>query len=150
MCGSRFLQTHGYSRPFRVFIGVGKPSILSGSPKGQSSHQAGTEGSVSGDGHVAPEKSNNGSDFMSRRVLEFSITSSKEGGLSPPCGQFETPQRLMMKQRFILRDLMKNDYWLSSVDLKDAYLSVPIAAPHKRLRFMWRGSATNFSVYHLA
>ena len=45
------------------------------------------------------------------------------------------------------RDLMRKDCWLGSVDLKDAYYSVPVFQGHRKfLRFRWAGQLFQFKV----
>ena len=42
--------------------------------------------------------------------------------------------------------LVDKDCFMASIDLKDAYYSVPIAAPYRKyLRFSWRGSLYQFT-----
>ena len=43
-------------------------------------------------------------------------------------------------------ELMREDAWMASVDLKDAYYSVPIQEQDRKyLRFMWRGALYQFN-----
>ena len=45
----------------------------------------------------------------------------------------------------LIRDLLQRKYWMVSIDLKDAYLSVPISPQHRKfLRFPWKDSLFEF------
>ena len=45
----------------------------------------------------------------------------------------------------MMKDLLRQDDWMASVDLKDAYLSVAIWEDHRKyLRFQWQGSTYEF------
>ena len=45
----------------------------------------------------------------------------------------------------VVRDLIRKDDWMVSIDLKDAYLSVPILQEHRKyLRFVWKGTTYEF------
>ncbi|XP_028416245.1 uncharacterized protein LOC114540170 [Dendronephthya gigantea] len=45
----------------------------------------------------------------------------------------------------MLRDLLKKDDFLVKIDLKDAYLTVPICKNHQKyLRFLWKGTMMEF------
>jgi hypothetical protein len=46
----------------------------------------------------------------------------------------------------MLRDLLKQDDYLVKIDLKDAYLTVPIWKSHQKyLRFIWKGTLHEFA-----
>ncbi|XP_028394441.1 uncharacterized protein LOC114518633 [Dendronephthya gigantea] len=46
----------------------------------------------------------------------------------------------------MLRDLLKRDDYLIKIDLKDAYLTVPICKAHQKfLRFLWKGTLLEFA-----
>lgn len=50
-----------------------------------------------------------------------------------------------MENVFSLRDILKKGDWLAKIDLKDAYLTVPMAkAYQKYLRFQWQGKIYEF------
>ena len=50
-----------------------------------------------------------------------------------------------MENVFSLRDIMKKGDWLAKIDLKDAYLTVPMAKAHQKyLRFQWQGKVYEF------
>ena len=50
-----------------------------------------------------------------------------------------------MENIFSLRDILKKGDWLAKIDLKDAYLTVPMAkAYQKYLRFQWQGKIYEF------
>ena len=45
------------------------------------------------------------------------------------------------------KNMMRRDCWMGSIDLKDAYYSVPITEEHRRfLRFRWKGKLYQFRV----
>lgn len=45
----------------------------------------------------------------------------------------------------MLKDLVKKNNWTVTVDLKDAYLSVPVHQPHRKfLHISWRGETLEF------
>ena len=47
--------------------------------------------------------------------------------------------------------LLKKDYWMAVLDLKDAYYSVPINPQHRKfLRFEFKGSPIEFTCYLMA
>lgn len=46
----------------------------------------------------------------------------------------------------LLRDLLRPGDWMVRLDLKDAYLTVPIFPPHRRfLQFLWGGECFEFT-----
>ena len=50
-----------------------------------------------------------------------------------------------MENIFSLRDILKKGDWLAKIDLKDAYLTVPMAEVHRKyLRFQWQGKIYEF------
>ena len=50
-----------------------------------------------------------------------------------------------MENIFSLRDILKKGDWLAKLDLKDAYLTVPMAKAHQKyLRFQWQGKIYEF------
>lgn len=67
----------------------------------------------------------------------------KEGSLRlvvnlRPLNQFLVERKFKMEGIGMLKDLLRKDDWLVTVDLKDAYLSVPMAEVHRKfLRFVW-------------
>ena len=47
----------------------------------------------------------------------------------------------------MMKDLLREEDWMGSIDLKDAYLSVVIREEHQRyryLRFMWKSTLYEF------
>ena len=74
------------------------------------------------------------SDTKERRDIQ---ASDKIKGLN----KFMTKSHFKMEGFHMLKDVLQRDDWMSSVDLKDAYFSVPIAQPHRKvLRFEWKGN----------
>lgn len=56
-----------------------------------------------------------------------------------PLNQFMANIHFKMESLSIMRDLLRQQDWMVSIDLKDAYLSVAIWEVHQRyLRFMWQ------------
>ena len=50
-----------------------------------------------------------------------------------------------MESLAMMRELLRQDDWMASIDLKDAYLSVTIWEDHhKYLWFQWQGSTYEF------
>lgn len=79
--------------------------------------------------------------FLSRLVLV-----QKKDGTFRPVVNLKALNKFMSKNHFkmegfhILKDVLQRGDWMSSVDLKDAYFSVPVAQPHQKLlRFEWKG-----------
>lgn len=61
----------------------------------------------------------------------------------PP--KIEQLHSLKMENVFSLRDILKKGDWLAEIDLKDAYLTVPMAKEHRKyLRFQWQGKMYEF------
>jgi len=51
-----------------------------------------------------------------------------------------------MESIHLLKDLLRKEDYLIKIDLKDAYLTVPIWQKHQRyLRFLWRDSLLEFA-----
>ena len=62
-----------------------------------------------------------------------------------PLNKFVAKKKFKMENSAVLRDLIKPKDWMTSIDLKDAFLSVPMAAHHRKLlRFMCRGRLYEF------
>ena len=87
------------------------------------------------------------------------LVPKKDGGTRPvinlkKLNEFIPPQHFKMEGIHTLKDLLKENDWLTKVDLKDAYFMVPIhKTDRKFLRFLVKGSYTNSfaspSVYHV-
>ena len=62
-----------------------------------------------------------------------------------PLNRFMEKRRFKMENTSILRELVKEGDWMTSLDLKDAFLSIPIHEDHKKvLRFRWRDTLYEF------
>ena len=78
------------------------------------------------------------------------IVPKKDGGNRPvtnlkPLNQFLVYEHFKMEGIHMLRDLLKQDDYLVKIDLKDAYLTVPIWKDHQKyLRFLWKGTLHEF------
>ena len=76
---------------------------------------------------------------------------SSDGGNRPvvnlkPLNQYITYEHFKMEGIHMLRDLLKLGDWLVKIDLKDAYLTVPIWINHQKyLRFLWKDSMLEFA-----
>ena len=80
------------------------------------------------------------------------VVPKKDGGWRPiinlkRLNQFLCTTHFKMESILSLRDVLKKDDYMIKVDLKDAYLTVPIHAPHRKyLRFLWNGTSYQFKV----
>lgn len=79
------------------------------------------------------------------------FTVPKRGGASRPVVNLKPLNKFVIRRRFkmesmaTLRELLKENDWMTSVDLKDAFLSVPIHSAHRKLlRFRWQGRLYEF------
>ena len=74
----------------------------------------------------------------------------KDGSQRPvmnlkPLIRFVVRCRLKMEVVHMLRNLLKYGDWMVSVDLKDAYQSVPVTEKHRKyLRLQWEGKFSEF------
>lgn len=79
-------------------------------------------------------------------ISSMFIVPKKDGGNRPvinlkPLNQFLVYENFKMEGIHMLRDLLKPDDYLVKIDLKDAYLTVPIWKHHQKyLRFLWKGT----------
>lgn len=76
----------------------------------------------------------------------------KKGGACRPVVNLKPLNRFIIKKHFkmenasMIRDLLKEGDWMTSIDLKDAFLSVPIHPDDKKyLRFQWRKELYEFN-----
>jgi hypothetical protein len=75
----------------------------------------------------------------------------KDGGNRPvvnlkPLNQFLGYEHFKMEGIHLLRDLLKKGDFLVKIDLKDAYLTVPIWKNHQKyLRFLWKDTMLEFA-----
>ena len=82
----------------------------------------------------------------------FVVPKKGGGGGSPtginlkPLNMFLPYEHFKMELINMLKDLLRKDDYLVKIDLKDAYLTVPIWKGHQKyLRFLWRDSLLEFS-----
>jgi len=84
--------------------------------------------------------------FLSRIFL----VPKRDGSYRPvvnlrPLNQFMKGLHFKMESLGMMRDLLRNNDWMASLDLKDAYLSVAIWEHHRKyLRFPWQGKVYEF------
>ena len=74
----------------------------------------------------------------------------KDGGFRPiinlrPLNVFLHYQHFKMEGLYMVQDLIERDYYLCKIDLKDAYLTIPVNQnDQKFLRFIWKGNLFQF------
>ena len=75
----------------------------------------------------------------------------KRGGASRPVVNLKPLNKFVVRRHFkmegmaTLRELLREKDWMTSVDLRDAFMSVPIHSAHCRLlRFKWQGKLFEF------
>ena len=79
------------------------------------------------------------------------VTPKKDGSLCPvinlkPLNRFIENHHFKMEGISKVKELLRKGDWICTVDLKDAYLSVPIARQHRKfLRFVWEGTTFEFT-----
>ena len=84
-------------------------------------------------------------------ISSLFVVPKKGGGNRPvvnlkPLNQFLIYEHFKMEGIHMLRDLLKQGDWLVKIDLKDAYLTVPIWKDHQKyLRFLWNDSMLEFA-----
>ncbi|XP_044140287.1 uncharacterized protein LOC122930766 [Bufo gargarizans] len=88
----------------------------------------------------------------SRGVLSSMFLVQKKGGQMRPVINLRALNAIVRYRHFkmegihLLRDLLLPGDWFVKLDLKDAYLTVPIAAPSRDLlRFLWNGEIWRFT-----
>ena len=85
--------------------------------------------------------------FISRLFL----VPKKDGSFRPvvslkPLNCFVQKFHFKMEGSEMIKDLLRKEDWMCTLDLKDAYLSVAIVQEHQRfLRFMWNGRIFEFT-----
>ena len=83
-------------------------------------------------------------------ISSMFVVPKKDGGSRPvvnlkPLNQYLAYEHFKMEGIHMLRDLLKKGDFLVKIDLKDAYLTVPIWKNHQKyLRFLWKGSMLEF------
>ena len=78
------------------------------------------------------------------------LVPKKDGARRPvinlkPLNRYIRRQKFKMEGARVIRDILQKDDWMVSIDLKDAYLSVPVAEKDRQfLRFRWKGMLYEF------
>jgi hypothetical protein len=84
-------------------------------------------------------------------ISSLFVVPKKDGGNRPivnlkPLNQYLIYEHFKMEGIHMLRDLLKQGDWLVKIDLKDAYLTVPIWKNHQKyLRFLWKDNMLEFA-----
>ena len=84
------------------------------------------------------------------------VADQKDGSQRPvmnlkPLNTFVQKAYFKMEGVHMVKELLRKDDWMVSIDLKDAYLSVPVAPVHRKyLRFKWKVRSTNSNAFSLA
>ena len=74
----------------------------------------------------------------------------QSAGSPPPINRFVIKQHFKMEGARVLKDLLKQGDWTISIDLEDAYQSVPIYETHRKfLHSDETTSSTSFNIYCL-
>ena len=85
-------------------------------------------------------------------ISNIFLTPKKDGSLRPVINlknlnKFVSYHHFKMETLSTALLLIEPDCYLASIDLKDAYFSIPIASEHRKfLRFQWRGKLYQFCV----
>lgn len=83
-------------------------------------------------------------------LSQLFLVPKKDGSLRPvinlkPFNHFVRKQKFKMEGTRVIRDILQENDWMVSIDLKDAYLSVPVTQEDRHfLRFMWDGTLYEF------
>ncbi len=83
-------------------------------------------------------------------VCSFFCIPKKTGGFRPivnlkPVNHFIRYEHFKMESLETVRFLVREGDWFAKLDLKDAYLTVPVHNSHQKyLRFAWRGRIYQF------
>jgi hypothetical protein len=84
-------------------------------------------------------------------ISSMFVVPKKDGGNCPvvnlkPLNQYLVYEHFKMEGIHMLRDLLQQGEFLVKIDLKDAYLTVPIWKNHQKyLRFLWRENMLEFA-----
>ena len=84
-------------------------------------------------------------------VSQLFLVPKKDGTQRPvvnlkPLNRFIRKQKFKMEGARSIRDVIQEGDWMATLDLKDAYLSVPICESHRRyLRFVWKEQLYEFT-----
>ncbi|CAB4013557.1 Hypothetical predicted protein [Paramuricea clavata] len=101
---------------------------------------------------IVDEAGNSSSTIPKGRIYKFYLCGTQERwGNCPvvnlkPLNQFLGYKHFKMEGIHMLRDLLKKGDFLVKIDLKDAYLTVPIWKNHQKyLRFLWKDTMLEFA-----
>ena len=88
--------------------------------------------------------------YPNQFLSQIFLVPKKDGSYRPvinlrPLNQHIEQTHFKMESLAMMRDLLRQDDWMASIDLKDAYLSVTIWEDHRKLlRFQWQGNTYEF------
>ena len=83
-------------------------------------------------------------------ICSLFVIPKKSGGFRPiinlkPLNQFIWFEHFKMEGIHTVKEIVRSDDWMVRLDLRDAYLTVPIATEYQHyLQFMWRGTRYQF------
>ena len=132
----------------RIQSRVGLPASPGSGPALHSTPSIGGRAGGSRDLQASEQGSSEKGFSLHRPVREQDIHGDQEGRLVvnlKPLNRFVTKKHFKMENAAMVRSLLRKDDWMTTIDLKDAFLSVPIQADHRKfLRFQWKGALYEF------
>ena len=93
---------------------------------------------------------------LNQYLSRIFLVPKKDGSFRPvvnlkPLNRFIAKSHFKMENLTIIRDLLKEEDWMASIDLKDTYVPVSCDLEERRkcLRFTWKNTCMSFSAFHL-
>ena len=84
-------------------------------------------------------------DPVADQFISSTFAVPKKDGFQRPVVNLKRLNTFVLKAHFkmegiqMVKELLRKDDWMVSIDLKNAYLSVPVASDHRKyLRFKWK------------